>query len=166
MAQIIREVGRINLIVEYYKERRNVALFRGFKQMWIRRTKGSHEDHIAKATMSRLDDATNRLKNDADRFDHDLLAYFLMGYVLDHKYEPVTVYTQDDPDEVLSRLAVFHIIMRFTWEEWAYIDGVGPLPAQPAARFRFVSNAGIITREISYHELAKFLLKEGLVKRA
>ena len=75
----------------------------------------------------------------------------------------MTIYSQDDPDDFLARLAIFYCIMRNTWKEWSHLDGMGPLPVQTASRFRFISAHGMILREISSEDLGRFLLDEGLV---
>ncbi|HEY4185845.1 MAG TPA: hypothetical protein VGP07_12305 [Polyangia bacterium] len=158
-----RQSRRFSLLSEYYIEKRNIALVRGFKEAWYSRTKGIHESIVSPATMFRLNRAMGRLKNDADRLDHDLLAYFLLGFTAGDKYEPVTIYTQDDPDEVLCRLAIFASIVMFTWDEAKSIEGLGPLPFQLSSKFRFVSDAGAIKQEINFGDLAHFLVGEKLL---
>lgn len=165
-ASMVQCMHRSTILAEHYVEKRNVVLFRVFKQAWNSRLKGSNEDQLSVATKARLDRAVNRLKNDADRFDHDLLAYFLLGYAVNGQYEPVTIYTQDSPDEILHRLAIFLSIVSYTWQEWKHLEGIYPIPLQAVSLFRFINDAGEITCQIGFQELTRFLMQEHIfVKR-
>ena len=165
VSSIAQGIHLISILAEHYAEKRNVVLFRGFKQAWNARLKGSHEDLIASTTIGRINRAINRLKNDADRFDHDLLAYFLLGFAVNGQYGPVTIYNQDDHEEVLCRLAVFQSIVSATWNAWRDLKGIDSDPYQYGSRFRFVNDAGEIKHEIGFWGLTKFLVDEHLVTK-
>jgi hypothetical protein len=165
IASVAWQIYLSTILAEHYVEKRNVVLFRGFKQAWNSRLKGRHEDLVAPATMVRLERAISRLKNDADRFDHDLLAFFLLGYAVDGEYKPVTIYTQDNPDEILCRLAIFQNIVTDTWNALKSLEGVGHVPFQLRARILFITDTGESKYKIGFQELGEFLLNEHLLVR-
>lgn len=163
MTETLRQMYRVAIVSEYYVEKRNVHLFRGAKQAWLARVKGAHEKGLSKGTLEGIERAMRELKPDADRLDHDLLAYFLLGFFTNGKYEPIVAYTQDDPKQVMFRLAVFFCIIETAWEECSEVKGVGPLEFMRTSKVCFVGDDGAITSEITSDDLVKFMTAEKIL---
>ncbi len=163
MSATLRQMHRAAAVAEYYVEARNVYLFRGAKQAWLARVKGDHEKGLSKDTLEGLERAMRELKPDADRLDHDLLAYFLLGFARKGDYQPVVAYTQDVPKQVLFRLAVFFCIIQYAWEESKDVKGVGPVPFMRESKFCFVGDDGTITSKITSDDLITFMTAEKIL---
>ena len=163
MATGLRRMQRAAIVAEYYFEKRNVNLFRGVKQAWLARVKGDHEKIISEETLTGIEKAIADLKPGADRFDHDWLAYFLLGFATDGEFQPVVVYTQDDPNQVMHRLAVFFCVIQAAWEDCQSFKEVGPVPFMRTSRFCFVGDDGKIECEITSSGLVEFMVTEKLL---
>ena len=163
MTATLRQMYRVAIVSEYYVEKRNVHLFRGAKQAWLARVKGAHEKELSKDTLDGIERAMRKLKPDADRLDHDLLAYFLLGFVKNGKYEPIVAYTQDDVNQVMFRLAVFFCIIQTAWDECSEVEGVGPLEFMRTSKVCFVEDDGAITSEITSDDLVNFMKAEKIL---
>lgn len=72
-------------------------------------------------------------------------------------------YTQDDPKQVLFRLAVFFCIIQYAWEECKDVNGVGPVPFMRTSKFCFVGDDGTIMSEITSDDLITFMMKEKIL---
>jgi hypothetical protein len=72
-------------------------------------------------------------------------------------------YTQDDPKQVLFRLAVFFCIIQAAWEECSHIKGVGPLEFMRTSKFCFVGDDGTIKSEITSNDLVNFMTAEKIL---
>ncbi|RWX46961.1 hypothetical protein H206_03763 [Candidatus Electrothrix aarhusensis] len=160
--QEIRVLNKTGALAEYFTEKRNVVLIRSFKSSWIDRTITREEKELSPSVRDTIDQAMKQLKNDSDRFDLELLYFFLFGHYLNNKYNPVVIYTQDQKKQVIGRSVVVWAIMKDIFNSFEK-QGV-ELIVQLLSEYRFVDDDGNIVDRLTGREFANYLFINKIIK--